>query len=336
MNASSQTPGALPSVQHDPRPLQAAIASYATVHPAPAGPVPVNPDVPHRLQARGPEPLPPACFTCGASDGPLAPCPLGRRYPSGAQVLYCGTCMPHNPATAAATVITAAMDGDATTPQDIAQAEADAGLLFDPQRVQAAVDAAREQARAECAAELRERGEQLAVMADYKHRLDAVLRMLEGRPGTHMLAVAEVAAAAYDWPTPHDLIPMTLAWTRSATVPAEDAEDQRAVVDCVSAHGGRAHLVLTGDERHALASLLDSTVVRDINAPCPHSKACGMTDDEVDAADPHLFGWARLEVAGVDDGPRWYCTPACVFRALARAGERLEAADRQAEQGGAW
>ncbi|MEU3254237.1 hypothetical protein [Streptomyces sp. NPDC006997] len=236
---------------------------------------------------------------------------------------------------AATTVITAAMARGESTARDFAQAEQDAGILADATREQAAVDAAREQARTEYAAELRERGQQLAVMADYKHRLDRILRAIEGRPDTDTMLVREILAAAHGT-TPYADVPMTLAWTSAAHAPEEGAADQRAIVECVSAHGGRAHLVLTGDERYALASLLDATIVRDIHAPCPHSKACGMTDDEIDAADRHMFGWARLEVAGVDDGPRWYCTPACVSRALTRAGAHLEDADHQAEQGGAW
>ncbi|GEC02990.1 hypothetical protein SSP24_06450 [Streptomyces spinoverrucosus] len=239
-----------------------------------------------------------------------------------------------SPAEAVTAVVAAEMAKDKpVTPRDIATAEMEAGIVFDPARFKMAVDAAREQARAEYSAELAERGDQLAVMTDFKHRLDRVMRAIEGRPDNDTMLVREILAAVHGT-APYADVPMTLAWTRSVDVPEQGAEDQRAVVDCVTAHGGRAHLVLTRDERQALASLLDAEIVRDIHAPCPHSKACGLTDDEIDAAYPKLFGWSRVFIVGLDEPGRWYCTPACVSRALARAGEKLAEADNRAELDG--
>ncbi|WP_171111282.1 MULTISPECIES: hypothetical protein [unclassified Streptomyces] len=337
MTASSQNPpGALPpeSPQQPPS-VQAAFATFGVALPVPVGdpaaPAPSNPGVPAHLVVDRPEPLFPQCADCGTRKGPLTPCPQGRRYLSGGQVLHCTDHAPAiTPVQAATGVLTAAMKNGHEAPHELAQAEQDAGILFDPQRAKAIEDAAREQARAEYAAELAERGEQLAIMTDFKHRLDRVMRAIEGRPDNDTMLVREILAAAHDT-APYADVPMTLAWTRSVDVPEQGAEDQRAVVDCVTAHGGRAHLVLTRDERQALASLLDAEIVRDIHAPCPHSQACG-TDHDLDPAD--LFGWTRVQIGGLDEPARWYCTPACVSRALTRAGEQLADADDRADLDG--
>lgn len=288
MNASSQNPpGALPpEVPYDPRPLQAAVASYTGVIPAPAGPAAA---VVTSLQA-------------------------------------------------ATGVLGAAMEQGHTAPAELAQAEHDAGILFDPQRAKDIADAAREQARAEYAAELHERGEQLAVMTgrarnlqtalgERKRTLEAILRLCEGRPVTHHLPVGAILDAAAHARTPYDTAPMTLSWKRSAQVPQPGDADQMAIVECESVHGGRADLVLSAEERQALASLLQLEV-RDIHAPCP-TDGCG-TVDVYDASDPSLFGWSRLQVASLGDEPRWYCSDMCVFDALARAGHELAADDQAA------
>lgn len=229
---------------------------------------------------------------------------------------------------AAAAVMDATMkENGAATGEELAAAESRAGILFDAEHVQAAVDAAREQARAEYAAELDETRKQLAAIAGSRRQLEAVLRLCEGRRGDDLLLVSTVAVAAECGTTALDNFPMTLKWTRKVGLPDDGRRDGHAIVECTSAYGGRADLALTGDERHALASLLDAEIIPDIYAPCPHSTACGRHDDEIDASDPAMFGWARLDVAGVDDGPAWFCSPACVFNALARAGAELEQID---------
>ncbi|MFK0155403.1 hypothetical protein ACIQVK_25420 [Streptomyces sp. NPDC090493] len=229
---------------------------------------------------------------------------------------------------AAAGVLEAAMTNGATTPAELAQAEQDAGLLFDPQRAADIASAAAEQAHADDQAELAERGRQLARMAGAQRRVDAVGRLIEGRPGFHLLSVAEIAAAAEYGTVPHDSsFPMTLAWTRRASVPDAHTTRNQVVIECVSSYGGRADLVVEGDARMALGSLLDEEA-RDSRTACP-TDGCGTVDD-CDASDPALLGWARLEVAGLDDEPRWYCSPQCIADALARAGDELAAVDQAA------
>lgn len=241
---------------------------------------------------------------------------------------------------AAVAVIDAQMQASegALTSEQIAEAEQTASILFDGAHVQAAVNAAREQQYAEDKAELDERGRALAAMSGVKRQLNAVLRLCEGRKGDDLLLVSAVAAAAEYGATALDDLPMTLAWTRSAEIPEATDPVKKVLVECVSSYGGRAVLVVTGDDRQALASLLDAELVRDIHAPCPHSKACGLSDDEtpypVDPADRKLSGWTRIRHGGLDEPARWYCSPGCVSNALARAGEQLDAADRQAELDG--
>lgn len=239
---------------------------------------------------------------------------------------------------AAAAVIDATIaENDGATGEELAAAERRAGLLFDAEHVEAAVSAAREQAHAEDQAELAELREELVavrrelgLMAPAYRARQAVLRLCEGRCGDDLLLVSAVAVAAETGTTALDGLPMTLTWKRSAQLPLATDLLKRAVVECESSYGGRADLVIDGDDRRALASLLDSEIVLDIHAPCPHSQQCGTAED-LDASDPQLFGWTRIEVAGIEGGPRWYCTPQCVSNALARAGEELTVIDQMAD-----
>lgn len=163
-----------------------------------------------------------------------------------------------------------------------------------------------------------------ATLEWFRVRLRAVGLLCEGRPEYHMLSVAEVQAAADGITT---TAPLALAWTGIADIPSPGSTDERTVLQCVTAHGGRADLVLTPEERAALTPLL-SAGDRDVHAPCP-TPGCG-TDQDLDATDPAALGWSHLQVAGTDTGPRWYCCPQCVQDALTRAGAEIAAADRTA------
>ncbi|MDQ0829504.1 hypothetical protein QF032_001348 [Streptomyces achromogenes] len=226
---------------------------------------------------------------------------------------------------AAEGVIAAAMKRGAATPRELAQAEQDAGLLFDAQAAQDIADAAAEQAHAEAQAAISERGRQLARVAGDHRKLTAVMRLLEGRPGTHLLTVAEIAAAAEYATTPFDSAPMTLGWTGGVDIPGPGDTRKKAVIECMSSYGGRAVLVVEGDARRNLASQLDLEL-RDPHAPCA-TEGCG-TDHDLGGGD--LFGWSRLEIASLGEGARWYCSDMCVMDALSRAGHDVAAADRAA------
>ncbi|MFE3855266.1 hypothetical protein ACFXPN_29560 [Streptomyces griseorubiginosus] len=262
-----------------------------------------------------------------------------------------------SPARAAAALLDAelvrlAETGDEVTGKGLAAVEETAGLLFDPQVAEGIAAAARAQGRlevrAEYAQDLAERGRQIAMLSDQnrtlregqtdrdglKASLDAVHRLLEGRPLTDYLPVQAILDAVAHGTTPYDSAPMTLAWEpqRGVELPDDGSLTGQAIVPCTSVYGGRADLVLDGEHRQALASLL-GLQLRDVNAPCP-TPNCG-ADDDLDATNPFLFGWSRLEIAALGDGPRWYCSDMCVIDALTRAGHELrEEADRQAEQGG--
>ncbi|MDX3162133.1 hypothetical protein PV369_42950, partial [Streptomyces scabiei] len=113
----------------------------------------VTPDLPATPLVQGPEPLLPMCATCGDRRGPHVP--HGQeRYSSGARVLVCRGGCQITPVQAATGVITAAMTNGAGTPQEWAQAEEDAGLLFDPRRAKDIAAAADAAARADMRAEL--------------------------------------------------------------------------------------------------------------------------------------------------------------------------------------
>lgn len=274
MNASSQTsPGALPPESpHGARPLPGpatpadTFAAYGAVLPVPLGSAAAvqrpgataDPDVPHGLMARVPEPATPECI-------------------------------------------------------DPECAESIAATAY-----QLGVDDTR--------AELERLGQDGEILPWFHARRKAVALLCEGRPDDHLLTVREVLTAA-DGRTPTDA-PLTLMWNRSAQVPDAHTTHKQVVVECTTAHGGRADLVLQDEERFALASLLDAEI-RDITTPCATSTACGTADD-LDASDPMLFGWSRLEIAGIEGGPRWYCTPHCVSNALARASDDLAIIDDQA------
>lgn len=227
-----------------------------------------------------------------------------------------------NSVQAATGVITAAMEHGQGTAREIAQAEQDAGLLFDPQRAQDIADAAREQARAECAAELAQAQEARTWFHD---RWKALNELLAGRPDDDLMFVHEILAAAD--PARPAGAPLSVTWDGLVMGPSGDTDHENTLVPCTTAHGAQAFLVLRQDQRQNLASLL-GLQVRDINAPCP-TDGCGTVDD-YDASDPAMSGWARLEVAGIEDEARWYCSPGCVSAALARAGQELAAADELA------
>ena len=345
MTASSQSPSGperpeLPPVPSMSEAERAAYAAYDVAIPAPAGPAApttarnlpaaYSDDVPFRLRVAFPEPHLPECCVCRGREGGLLPDPDGRRYPSGAQVLFCLTHLPLSFAEAAAeALITAARDrGD--SPRLEAMSLRSSGILFDPQTAADIAAAAAQQAHADDQAELDERGRKLAGMAGAQRQRDAVARLLEGRPAGDFLSAAEVARAVEYGTTSLDAYPMTLTWktTYGVGIPGPSDTATRAVVRCRSSHGQAADLVVEGDDRQALAGLLDAEV-SDIHRPCP-TDGCGTVDD-YDASDPELFGWARLEVAGVEGGPRWYCSALCIHAAMARAGEELAAIDQRAD-----
>ena len=309
MTASSQTPGPMPPEYPPaatPDQARATFAAYGVVVPVP---VPVGtmytdpwpPNGGHESLCAYAGGISRNC-TCPDGDAPAAEVPVSVEEAAAAKVLDA----------------VRAQNAEATS-LDLAAAEARAGILFDATHVQEAVDAAAAQARAEVKAELTELHTQLATLAGAHRRVQAVLRLCEGRRGDDMLLVSAVAVAAESGTTALDGLPMTLTWTGRAEVHPTRG---RASVECTSSYGARADLVLTGEERAALAGQL-TTEVRDIHAKCATSN-CG-TEHDLDATNPFLFGWSRLQIATLGDGPRWYCSDMCVFDALARAGHDLVA-----------
>ncbi|MBD0837401.1 hypothetical protein [Streptomyces sp. TRM68416] len=328
MTASSQTPMGPwpPEPQQDPRPLQAAVASYATVFPAPEG-APVGPAVPGGLVVDVPERPLPECFSCGRP-GHLYPDSSGRRYASGTPVVFCGTCVPDaTPEEAVAAVVAAEMAKDEpVTPRDIAAAELTAGVAFDAKRIEAVRTAEREQARAEFRAELVGASQDREALAWFHERCRAVGRLCDDRALDDTLRVGEVLAAV-DGRTPAAL-PLTLTWDNGAVSdPAGDGPGEVTLVACTTARGGRAVLVLDDGERLRLGEHLLNHLQPAETCTTP---GCGMAGEDLDASDPTVSGWILLDVAGTDSGPRWWCSPWCSSAALAAARAELAAADQLA------
>lgn len=315
MTASSQTPGPMPPESPPaatPEQVREVFAAYDVALPVPAGTTYTDPWPPNGGHDN----------SCAYAGGISRKCTCSDGLPAAAEVPVSVE------EAAAAEVLDAvrAQNAEATS-LDLAAAEASAGILFDATHVQEAVDAAAAQARAETKAELTELHTQLATLAGAHRRVQAVLRLCEGRRGDDMLLVSAVAVAAESGTTALDGLPMTLTWTgRTEVHPTRG----RASVECTSSYGGRADLVLTDEQCASLASQLTPWTVRDLDAKC-ETPGCGAA---ADAQLADLFGWSRLEIASLNHGPRWYCCDMCVVDALARAGHELAAADRQAEMGG--
>lgn len=155
------------------------------------------------------------------------------------------------PVQAAAGIIAEAMHGGGATPREIAQAEEAAGLLFDPQRAEDIAAAAREQARAEAVAELQEAREDAATAVYFKACYDRLQQLLLGRPDTDLMTVGEIHAAV-DGRDPRAGIPLTLSWQHRAA----RTSSLGMAVDCTTAHGARAVLVVPVYDRAKLAALL--------------------------------------------------------------------------------
>ncbi|MFF8980213.1 hypothetical protein ACF08A_25800 [Streptomyces cellulosae] len=179
---------------------------------------------------------------------------------------------------AAAGVIAGAMQDGSATPREIAQAEEAAGLLFDPQRAEDIATAAREQARAEVAAELRQAREEAATAAYFKARYDRLQQLLLGRPDTHLMTVAEIHAAV-DGRDPRAGIPLTLSWSHRAA----GTSSRGMILDCTTAHGARAVLVVPVYERAELAALLHPTEAA--AAPVDEDAAEALAEDAAPVLD---------------------------------------------------
>ncbi|XUL91031.1 hypothetical protein ACQ86D_34020 [Streptomyces galilaeus] len=269
--------------------------------------------------ASPPTATPDQAATVFAAYGAVLPVPVGANY--SAPVAEAPISVEE---AAAAAVLGAvrAQEADAMS-LDLAATQTRAPILFDAEHVQEAIDAAVAQARADAQADLAERGEQLAVMTNaWRRQRAAVLRLCEGRRGDDLLLVSAVAVAVEYGTTALDGMPMTLAWTGHVRGPDARTTHKQVVVEGISSYGGRADLVITGEQRAALASLVDAEP-RDVNAKCP-TAGCGSRKD-YDPSDTELSGWSRLEVACLGDGPRWYCSDKCVVDALARAGHEIAA-----------
>ncbi|MCC9712041.1 hypothetical protein E4N62_46670 [Streptomyces sp. MNU76] len=327
MTASSHHPFGF----HVPGPMPAAMP----LRQVPAMQAAVTPAVPAPLVSTAPEPLFPMCAVCGNRRDLV---PRGQeRYRSGAQVLVCGDGCEVDPVQAAAGVIGASMNNGAGTPREWAQAQYDSGLLFDPKRAKDIEAAAREQERAEMRAEL-EAAAEAAEAADWFHErwlataplqegCKAVHRLCDGRPGYYHLPVDAVLGALDGRQATTDDRPLKLTWDGMVAPPAGDRPGEKTLVGCETTFGARAVLELDDAQRRDLAELFLATIHP---AEACATPGCGLSADDLDTADPTVWGWICVDVAGSEQGPRWWCNPLCASAAMTAAGAELAAADRAA------
>ncbi|TQE35444.1 hypothetical protein [Streptomyces ipomoeae] len=310
----------MPGPMPQPVPLQ-----HAPVTQAPLAPVPpvANPDVPADLVVDRDEPWLPMCIDCGNRRGPLAP-RGDERYRSGAQVLVCASGCEAAPVRAATGVIAAAMEHGAITPAAIAQAEQDAGILFDPKRAEEIASAARAQALAEVDAELRQAREAVATLHWFHERWRAVQRLTYGRPGTDLMLVSEILAATD--PDRTAGAPHVLTWDGLVLGPSGDTEGENTLVPCTTEYGAQAVLVLNDERRLQLGERLLTVHP----AEACYTPGCGTHADDLDDSDPSVWGWIRIDVAGTKQGARWWCGPWCANAAITAAAAELAAADQAA------
>ena len=294
---------------HGPMPLRHVPAMQAPAAPAPTA-------------VALPQPVFPMCVLCG-NRRDLAP--RGQeRYASGARVLVCRGGCEISPVQAATGVITAAMTNGAGTPQEWAQAEEDAGLLFDPQRAKDIAAAADAAARADMRAELDRAREDRHSLDWFHSRYRAVGQLCAGRHPDHLLTVSEVLTAIDGKVTGG---PLPITWEGVLVGPQGDGPGgDRTLLGCTTARGGVAVLALDDEQCTDLAAKLATVHPAEACA----TPGCGLADGDLDASDPMVWGWIRIDVAGTDDGPRWWCSPACATAAMTAAGAELAAADQLA------
>ncbi|MBP5920746.1 hypothetical protein [Streptomyces scabiei] len=307
------------------------LAAPMPLRQVPALQAAVNPDLPATpLVVQGPEPVLPMCASCGNRRGPLAPHGQ-QRYRSGAQVLVCKGGCHITPVQAATGVITAAMANGGGTPGEIAQAEEDAGLLFDPQRAKDIAAAAVEAARAEMSADLQQARQALEQAREDRHTRDwfhsrylAVGRLCAGRQPDYCLTVSEVLTAIDG---KADDAPLGITWDGVLAPPAGDRPGEPTLVGCTTARGGSAVLALDDDQRVDLAVKLLAVVPP---ATFCSNRCCGTATADLVESDPTLWGGIVLDVVGTDSGQCWWCSPACAIAAMTKAGTELQAADHAA------
>ncbi|UAX56777.1 hypothetical protein K5X85_29050 [Streptomyces sp. A144] len=229
------------------------------------------------------------------------------------------------PVRAAAGIIAETMrrEGGATA-LDIAMAEYNAGILFNPDQADGIAQAAREQSAAELRAELDELREENASLLHMKAQLDGIRRALAGRPDTDLMLVSEILAAADPRQNVATSAPLAVYWDGVVMGPSGDTDGENTLVPGTTAHGGPAALVLGDAQRLALGGLLLAHLRTGKDCPTP---GCGTPADELDASDPHVWGWVLVDVAGTEGPARWHCNPWCASAAITAGGAELAAAD---------
>jgi hypothetical protein len=197
---------------------------------------------------------------------------------------------------------------------------------YDGLAVEAMAQGAVDQAQAEGRAELLQARQDRESLAWFHGRWKIAAKLCEGRPLEDLLCVGEVLAAL-DGQMPTTL-PLTMAWDGLVAGPDGDGPGESTLIGCTTARGGRAVLALDDDQRLQLGEKLLATLTA---AETCHTPGCGEPNLSPDEADhPAMTGWISVEVAGLKNGPRWWCNAWCANAAITAAGADLAAVDQAA------
>lgn len=185
---------------------------------------------------------------------------------------------------------------------------------YDGLTVEAIAQGAVTQAQVETRTELTRARQEHESLVWLRGRWTAAATLCEGRPLDHLLSVHEVLTALDGWKPA--TMPLTMAWDGQITDPDGDGPGEATLLPCTTSRGGNAVIALTPEERLTLSAQLLATLH---SAESCTRSGCGATAEELDGSGPPLFGWIRVQVAGIDGPPRWWCSPTCVNAAFAAA-----------------
>lgn len=195
---------------------------------------------------------------------------------------------------------------------------------YDGLTVDAIAQGAAAQARVESRAELTRARQEHESLTWLRDRWTAAATLAEGCHPVDGVLRARDVLAALDGSAPSTL-PLTMSWDGWLDEPDGDGPGAATFIRCITSRGGRAALALTPEERLVLGAQLLATLHM---AEACTREGCGRTADE--DATPTLLGWIRVQVAGIDGPPRWWCSPMCAISAMAAAGTELAETDQAA------
>lgn len=195
---------------------------------------------------------------------------------------------------------------------------------YDGLTVDAIARSAAAQAQTEAGVELTRARQEHQSLTWLRDRWTAAATLAEGRHPIDGVLKAREVLAALDGSAP-SVLPLTMSWDGWLTEPDGDGPGEATLIRCTTSRGGRAVIDLSPEERLVLGAQLLATLH---TAEACTRDGCGTPAEDLDASDPKLWGWIAVDVAGVEGGPRWWCSPLCVNAAMAEAAIELAEVDQ--------